>query len=128
MEKIGELLRKLHIQCEFRVTELNEKFTKIQLHNFKDKFPILQANKLLRDQAFREKACMDNCPVFSKVYLSDDVSKSVREIRSSLLKRKSELKQKGFQAWIPPVVPPILCYIDQVGEKKKMDWFQVKPN
>lgn len=63
VEKIGELLQKLDIQCEFRVTELNEKFTKIQLHNFKDKFPILQANKLLRDQAFREKACMDNCPI-----------------------------------------------------------------
>ena len=63
--------------------------------------------KNLGDQAFRKEVNIKKYPVFSKEYLADDVSKSVKDIRSSLIKKKNELKQKGSEAWIPPVIPPV---------------------
>ena len=90
---------KSSVRCDFQITEQNDKFTKFRLKNTND--------GLLTG------------------LLTDDVNKSVREIRSSLIKKKNELKQKGSQAWIPPVVPPVLCYIDEFGVKKKLDWFKL---
>ena len=60
-------------------------------------------------------------------FFSDDVSKTCREIRATLNQKKKEMKEKGFIAWIPPTVPPTLCYIDQDGVKQKKKWYNVPP-
>ena len=46
------------------------------------------------------------------IYMTDDVAKGVRDIRNSLRIKQKEFKVKGISAWIPPVVPPVLCLID----------------
>ena len=87
--------------------------------NSDDKFSVLQANKQLRDQPWKkdlDKATKFN---YNGVFFSDDVSKTCREIRATLNQKKKEMKDKGFIAWIPPTVPPTLCYIDQDGVKQK---------
>ena len=37
---------------------------------------------------------------------------------------KKNLKQREISAWIPPVVPPVLCLIDN-EEKVKLKWYKV---
>ena len=56
--------------------------------------------------------------------MTDDVTKGVRDIRNSLRTKQTEFKAKEISAWIPPVVPPLLCLIDN-EEKVKLKWYKV---
>ena len=59
------------------------------------------------------------------IYMTDDVTKGVRDIRNSLRIKQKEFKAREISAWVPPpVVPPVLCLIDN-EEKVKLKWYKV---
>ena len=60
------------------------------------------------------------------IYMTDDVTKWVRDIRNSLRIRHKEFKAGGISTWIPLVVPPVLCLIDN-EEKVKLNWLSCSP-
>jgi hypothetical protein len=120
-EHVNALLSQhLGINTQFELLEFTDRFIKIQLKDDKDKFCILQGNKKLRENPFRRVAGSES----PYVYITDDVTKGVRDIRNSLKIKQKELREKGVSAWIPPVVPPVLCLIEN-EQKVKLKWYNV---
>ena len=81
---------------------------------------MLWGNKKLRENPFEGGAGRES----PYIYNTDDVTKGVHDIRNSLRIKQKEFKAKGISAWIPPVVPPVLCLIDN-EEKVKLNWYKV---
>ena len=66
---------------------------------------MVQENKKLRENPFERGAGRES----PYIYMTDDVTKGVRDIRNSLRIKQKEFKARGISAWIAPVVPPVLC-------------------
>ena len=82
MEDLLENFLQLKINFE------HDKFVKIRLMNSDDKFPVLQANKQLRDQPWKKDLDKATKFDYNGVFFSDDVSKTCREIHATQNQKK----------------------------------------
>ena len=98
----------------FSVVQEASNFIKIKVTDYKDRYGIMKNAKKLRGKDLQ----------FGKpVFISDDVSREVRQIRKELVVKRKYLMERGVECWIPPVVPPVLS-IKSGGNVEKVEWFK----
>ena len=91
----------LQLRINFEVKEAHDKFVKIRLMNSDDQFSVLQANKQLRDQLWKKDLDKATKFDYNGVFFSDDVSKTCREIRATLNKKKERNEGERFYCMDP---------------------------
>lgn len=102
---------------KFEVLKCGPKFVKVKVPTLSDKTKILRNAKKLKGK------CLST---FSNIFITDDVPPRVRAIRRDLVGHRKLLLAKGVEAWIPPVIPPIICIRDKDSSIKKVKWYEVK--
>ena len=100
-DHVDTLLSHLEFNIRFEQLEFTDRFIKIQLQDGKDKFSMLQGNKKLRENPFERGAGRE----YPYIYMTDDVTKGIRDIRNSLRIKQKEFKARGISAWITPSGP-----------------------
>ena len=95
--------------------------SKLKAKDHDDIFCMLQGDEKLRENPFERGARFE----FPYIYMTDYVTKGVRDIRNSLRIKQKEFRAKGISAWIPLVYPPALSLIDY-EEKVKLKWYKVQ--
>jgi hypothetical protein len=90
----------------------------VKFLRYQDRYATLKAAPSLRNNHYRPEGSLRTSPIF----ISDDVTVTVRAQRKQLVTLKKKLQERypGKRAFIPPVVPAILLREDASGRLIRM--------